>query len=228
VPPTPLGAAECATAERLLPGGEGGGRGPDDAARSAEALAWLIRVTASVGEIGSLSPSPPWVAWDHAEPGLWPDTDAVAGNLNDMPGPGWLDTAAARCRERLSRYRAPRVIGHGDWHMENVLWSDGRLFAVHDWDSVVSQPEAAIAGMAAAIFPSTGGAWQPATIQESEQFLAAYIRASSRDWTRDDIEAFWAASVWTRAFDTKEAAATGHITDLSEAETLERLSLADA
>jgi hypothetical protein len=153
VPPTPLGTAECATAERLLPGGEGGGRGPDDAARSAEALAWLIRVTASAGEIGSLSPSPPWVAWDHAGPGLWPDTDAVPGNLNDMPGPGWLDTAAA-------------------------------------------------------IFPSTGGAWQTATIQESEQFLAAYIRASSRDWTRDDIEAFWAASVWTRAFDTKEAAAT--------------------
>jgi Phosphotransferase enzyme family len=228
VPPTPLGTEECATAERLLAGGESGGRGPDDAARSAEALAWLIRVTASVGEIGSLSPSPPWVAWDHAGPGLWPDTDAVPGNLNDMPGPGWLDTAAARCRERLSRYQAPRVIGHGDWHMDNVLWSGGRLFAVHDWDSVVSQPEAAIAGIAAAIFPSKGGAWQTATIQESEQFLAAYIRASSRAWTRDDIEAFWAASVWTRAFDAKEVVATGHITDLSEAETLERLSLADA
>jgi Phosphotransferase enzyme family len=228
VPPTPLGELECATAERLLPGGEAPGRGAADAARSAEALAWLIRVTVSAGDVGSLSPSPPWVAWDHTEPGLWPGADGGQRNLNAVPGPDWLDMAAVRCRERLSRYRAPRVIGHGDWHVDNVRWSGGKLLVVHDWDSVVSQPEAVIAGMAGGIFPAAGGSWQAATIQESEQFLTAYIQARSRGWTPDDIEAFWAASVWTRAFDTKEALANGHRADLSEAETLERLSLAGA
>jgi hypothetical protein len=80
----------------------------------------------------------------------------------------------------------PRVIGHADWHADNVRWSDGRLLVVHDWDSPVSQPEAVIAGIAAAIFPASGDAWHPATIQESEQFLSAYIRASTRAWTPDD------------------------------------------
>jgi aminoglycoside phosphotransferase (APT) family kinase protein len=168
------------------------------------------------------------VAWDHDEPGLWPGTDDGPGNLNLVPGPGWLDEAAARCRARLSRYRAPRVIGHGDWHADNVRWSDGRLLVVHDWDSVVSQPEAVIAGIAAAIFPASGDAWQAATIPESEEFLAAYIRASTRAWTPDDTEAFWAASAWTLAVDAKEVVAGGSVPDLSPAGALRRLSLAAA
>jgi hypothetical protein len=228
VPPVPLDAAKSASAEQLVPGGEIGGRSPGDAARSAEALAALIGVTASAGEVGSLSPSPSWVAWDHDEPGLWPGMDGGPGNLNLVPGPGWLDEAAARCRGRLSRYRAPRVVGHGDWHADNVRWSGGRLLVVHDWDSAVSQPEAVIAGIAAAIFPASADAWQPATIQESEQFLSAYIAASTRTWTPDDTQAFWAASAWTLAVDAKEAVADGTVPDLTEAETLKRLSLAGA
>lgn len=228
VPPTPLNAAQSVSAEQLVPGGEIGGRSPGDAARSARALAALIEVTASAGEVGSLSPSPSWVAWDHDEPGLWPGTDGRPGNLNLPAGPGWLDAAAARSRTRLSRYQAPRVIGHADWHADNVRWSAGKLLVVHDWDSVVSQPEAVIAGIAAAIFPASGDAWQPATIQESEQFLSAYIQASTRTWTPDDTEAFWAASAWTLAVDAKEAVAGGSVPDLPEAEILKRLSLAGA
>jgi len=79
VPPTPLDAAQSASAEQLVPGGEIGGRSSGDAARSAEALAALIGVTASAGDFGSLSPSPSWVAWDHDEPGLWPATDGGPG-----------------------------------------------------------------------------------------------------------------------------------------------------
>jgi Ser/Thr protein kinase RdoA (MazF antagonist) len=168
------------------------------------------------------------VAWDHDGPGLWPGADAGPGSLNLVAGPGWLDEAAARCRGRLMRYRAPRVIGHADWHADNVRWSGDGLLVVHDWDSVVSQPEAVIAGIAAAIFPASGDVWQPATIGESEQFLSAYIRASTRAWTPDDTEAFWAASAWTLAVDAKEAVAGGSIPCLTEAETFKRLSLAGA
>jgi hypothetical protein len=35
-------------------------------------------------------------------------------------------------------------------------WIDRRLHVVHDWDSAVTQAEAAIAGQAAAVWPGTG------------------------------------------------------------------------
>jgi hypothetical protein len=228
VPPVPLGAAECASAEQLVPGGDIGGRRPGAAGRSAEALAWLLRVAPSIADVSDLSPSPPWAAWDHAGPGLWPAPDGRPEGLTAVPGPGWLNDAGFRCRERLGRYRAPRVLGHADWHADNVRWSGDKLLVVHDWDSVVYQAEAVVAGLAAAIFPASGASWQPATITESEDFLNAYIRARSAPWSRDDIEAFWAATVWTRAFDAKEESADGPVTSLSPAEALARLALAGA
>jgi Phosphotransferase enzyme family len=228
VAPVPFGTAECASAEQLVRGGDSGGRGPGDAARSAGALAWLLRAAPAVAGAGDLSPSPPWVAWDHAEAGLWPALDDEPGDLNLVPAPAWLDEAGTRCRERLRRYQAPRVIGHADWHADNVLWSGAKLLVVHDWDSVVCQPEAVIVGMAAAMFPASGAAWQPATIKESDEFITAYMRASATAWTPDDVEACWAATVWTRAFDAKEQSADGPVTSLTETEARERLSRAGA
>jgi hypothetical protein len=228
VPPTPVGAADCASAEQLVGGGASGGRGRDDAERSAQALVWLLSITPAVADVGDLSPVPPWVAWDHAGPGLWPAPDGRPEGLSTAAGPGWLDDAGRRARERLRRYRAPRVIGHGDWHADNVRWSGTKLLVVHDWDSVVYQPEAVIAGMAAAIFPAYSASWQPATIADSEQFLDAYLRARSGPWAQDDIQAFWAATVWTRAFDAKEESADGPVRSLSQAEALDRLARAGA
>jgi Ser/Thr protein kinase RdoA (MazF antagonist) len=120
------------------------------------------------------------------------------------------------------------VIGHGDWHAENVRWSGNKLLVVHDWDSVVYQPEAVVAGVAAAIFPAWDGCWQPANITESEEFLDAYLRARPGPWAQDDIQAFWAATVWTRAFDAKEQSADGPVTSLSQAEAQDRLTRAGA
>ncbi|MEV6781228.1 hypothetical protein [Streptomyces sp. NPDC051098] len=48
---------------------------------------------------------------------------------------------------------------------------------VHEWDSAVARPEAALAGLAAAVFPAGGPEDRPATVAETEQFLAAYARA---------------------------------------------------
>lgn len=258
VPPAPWDAGRTATAERLVRGGEPGGRGPGAAARSAEALAALVRVTAAAGEVGRLAPSPPWVAWDHDGPGTWPggpdlgtgsgspdggtgprspdrgagpgspDGGTGSGGPDGGAGPGWLDDAGARCRARLRRYRAPRVVGHADWHADNVRWSGGELLVVHDWDSVVHQPEAVIAGIAAAVFPAAEADWRPATVEESGQFLAAYVRASARPWTEDDTEAAWAASAWTLAVDAKDAVAAGSVPDLTEAEAADRLARAGA
>lgn len=80
---------------------------------------------------------------------------------------------------------------------------------MYDWDSVVAQPEAAIAGLAAAIWPSTGVPGEVATVRQTERFLEAYIDASGRGWTSDEVRAAWAAGLWTRAFDAKKASLVG-------------------
>jgi aminoglycoside phosphotransferase (APT) family kinase protein len=49
-------------------------------------------------------------------------------------------------KQRLAAHTAPAVIGHGDFYSQNIHWRNGELLAVHDGDSVVVQPEAAIAG----------------------------------------------------------------------------------
>ncbi len=104
--------------------------------------------------------------------------------------------------------------GDGDWYSQNIHWVGETLQAVHDWDSVVSQPEAAIAGHAAAVWPGTGGPGEVASIGQTEQFLDGYADARGRPWSRDELEAAWAAGLWNRAFDAKKAGLVGDDTDL--------------
>jgi len=108
-------------------------------------------------------------------------------------------------RERMAAFVSQPVIGHGDWYSQNIHWVGDTLHAVHDWDSVVSQPEAAIAGQAAAVWPATGGPGEVASIEQTEQFLDGYADARGRPWSRDELEAAWAAGLWNRAFDAKKA-----------------------
>jgi hypothetical protein len=85
------------------------------------------------------------------------------------------------------------VVGHGDWESQNIRWRGRRPWVVHDWDSTVAQPEAAIAGQAAAVWPAAGGPGEAASIDQTEQFLSAYEQARSQPWTPAEREARWAA-----------------------------------
>jgi hypothetical protein len=76
---------------------------------------------------------------------------------------------------------------------------------VHDWDSLVSRPEAAIAGVAAAVFPGLGGPGM-ATLEETAAFLLAYEHARGLCWRREDREVCWAAGLWIRAYNAKKDA----------------------
>jgi hypothetical protein len=158
--PEPLAAPVQAdgltvTAEVLVPGGsqlsaEGG------AAPFAALLARLVSCAPCPAAVPSLAPSPPWTGWDHPRALLWPDRDDRGRDLNSTPGPAWVDDAARCVRERLSASAAPALVGHGDWESQNVRWSGDRPLAVHDWDSVIAQPETAIVGLAAAVWPAAG------------------------------------------------------------------------
>jgi hypothetical protein len=99
----------------------------------------------------------------------------------------------------------------------------------HDWDSVIAAPESSIVGLAAAVFPATGGTGEEATIDESALFLEAYQQARGYRFSADGCEESWAAGLWVRAFDAKKEFATdGVIYALDEDEAGERRRLAGA
>ena len=105
--PEPLtGAApfgdDVATAEAHVPGGTPlPGQGAS-ARAFAGALARLIALAPRPAEVGDLSRPPSWAAWDHDEAGLWPRPEDIDADLNETAGPGWIDEAGRRARDRLA------------------------------------------------------------------------------------------------------------------------------
>ncbi|KAE8331407.1 hypothetical protein BDV39DRAFT_201058 [Aspergillus sergii] len=82
---------------------------------------------------------------------------------------------------------------------------DGGLQVVHDWESAVTQPEVALAGLAAAVFSVTGdmGNGRVAILEATEAFLDAYSSSSGRTCTGNELEVAWAAGLWARLFNAK-------------------------
>ena len=123
-------------------------------------------------------------------------------DLNAHAEPSWLVDIVTRVRTRLRVSTLPSVIGHIDWGPQHVRWRDGQIHVVHDWDSVCALPEAAIAGVAAAMFatsPDNPGA----SLAETSDFLGAYAYARGPMWARDEQEVAWAAGLWTMAYNAK-------------------------
>ena len=108
--------------------------------------------------------------------------------------------AAQRCQ--------PPVVGHADWEEPNLRWVDRRLHVVHDLDSVVSRPEAALAGVAAAVYRVCGGPGT-ATLEESAAFLRVYEQVRGQPWSVDEWQVCWAARLWIRAYNAKKATLEG-------------------
>lgn len=197
------------TAEELVAGGERLVDQADAAALFAGLLAELVRLAPPSWAVPPLVPSPPWVGWDRQEGRLWPEADDLAVDLNSCLGPDWLDETAARVRVRLVGVRLAPVVGHGDWESQNIRWRGRRAWVVHDWDSVVAQPEAAIAGQAAAVWPAAGGPGEAASVAQTEWFLAAYAQARGQARARTELQVCWAAGLWVRCFNAKKDAVIG-------------------
>jgi hypothetical protein len=194
-------------AEEFRPGGEVlVGDSPEVATRCAEVFARLMAELAGVTVAPPL-PNPPWVRWDHTDPGVWP----AMGFLDDRDQgavPAYVADTAERARARILAAGLPCVLGHADFEAQNLRWHGRELWAVHDWDSLAWQPEAALAGAASGSFASSG----PPTLapaESSEAFLAAYQDIRGRLFTAVEQEIAWAASVWMAAYNAREEALFG-------------------
>jgi hypothetical protein len=204
-PLTPVAAAGSLAvhAEEFRPGGEVlHGDSPEVAVRCARVFAWLMAELAGVTVAPPL-PNPPWVRWDHAGAGVWPAIDCP-GNRDPGAVPGYLVDTAARARRRLLNAGLPCVLGHADFEAQNLRWHGQQVWAVHDWDSLAWQPEAALVGAASGAFASAGPPTL-APIESSEAFLAAYQDNRGRLFTAAEQEIAWAASLWMDAYNQWEA-----------------------
>jgi len=216
-------------AEEFRPGGEVlHGDSPDVAVRCAAVFAWLMAELTGVTGAPPL-PNPPWVRWDHAGSGVWPAIDFL-DNRDQNVVPAYVVEAAVRTRRRLLAAGPPCVLGHADFEAQNLRWHGQQVWAVHDWDSLAWQPEAALAGAASGSFASAGPPIL-APIESSEAFLVAYQNIRGRLFTAVEREIAWAASLWMAAYNARELALCGGTSaggDALRAQAAERLRRAHA
>lgn len=198
---------------------------PDIARRYAKVFARVIADLAEVSVPPPL-PNPRWVRWDHGNEGLWPAIDFLDSRDQSVV-PSFVAETASRARRRLLSADLPSVLGHGDFEAQNLRWQGRDVWAVHDWDSLAWQPEAALVGAASGSFASA----RPATlvpIESSEAFLTAYQRARGRSFTADEEESAWAASLWLAAHNARwealndDAPSTGNALRAQAPERLRR------
>ncbi len=191
-------------AEELRPGGEVlHGDSPTVAVRNAELFARLMAELADVTVAPPL-PNPPWVRWDHSDPGPWPAIYCL-DNRDQSRVPAYIADTAERARRRILAAGLPCVLGHADFEAQNLRWRGREVWAVHDWDSLAWQPEAALAGAASGSFASSG-APTLAPVESSEAFLVAYQDFRGRIFTAVEQEIAWAASLWMAAYNAREEA----------------------
>lgn len=181
--------------EEWRPGGEiMTGDGPQQASRSAALLARLMRTLEPCSPEG-LGPPPPWMHWNATGGSLWPPTNHPIDQMNQALVHAWVSERAERVSERLRPFVLPDVVGHGDWEAQNIRWKGHGAWAIHDWDSLVGLPEAAIVGTASGAFAS---ARTPtlAPIRSSAAFIRAYEQARDRTFSDNERQMAWAASLW--------------------------------
>nr|WP_218890640.1 phosphotransferase [Actinomycetospora corticicola] len=189
-------------AEEHRPGGDVlRGDSPEVAARYAAVFARII------GELEHLDVAPPptnprWAAWDHRGPSLWPAVAALDALEQDRV-PDHVVATATRVRARLLGAALPRVLGHADYEAQNLRWRGDLIWAVHDWDSLAHQPEAALVGAASGTFSRSTGPPTLAPIASSEAFLAAYETSRRRVFSAEEREVAWAASLWPAAHNAR-------------------------
>jgi Ser/Thr protein kinase RdoA (MazF antagonist) len=216
-------------AEESLSGGEMlRGDTPSVARRYAAVFARLMAVLADVTVVPPL-PNPRWSRWDHTDPGLWPAIDFLDSRDQSVV-PSFVIETAERVRKRLLATSLPCVLGHADFEAQNLRWQDGEVWAVHDWDSLAWQPEAALVGAAAGAFANDPPP-SLVPVESSAVFLEVYQGIRGRAFTEEELEIAWAGSLWTAVHNARWEALHGGAPislDAVREQASERLRLANA
>ncbi|MFD5825678.1 hypothetical protein [Lentzea sp. NPDC060358] len=216
-------------AEEALPGGTMlPGTSAAVARRYAAVYARLMAALSDVPVAPPL-PNPRWSRWDHTDPGPWPSIDFLDARDQSVV-PVFVVDMALRLRTRLLATRLPCVLGHLDFEAQNLRWQDGEVLAVHDWDSLGGQPEAALVGAASGAFANASPPGL-VPIASSAAFLETYQELRGRRFSAQEWEVAWAGSLWTAVHNARWEALHGDAPVSLEAvreQGAERLRLAGA
>lgn len=126
----------------------------------------------------------------------------------DFPGTSsgaeWIDRLARAASEQVDNLAGGAVVvGHGDYRVEHLLFSEGQTTAVYDWDSLGVGPEPVAVGSAANAFTadwSKEGYRCVTTLEESTAFIADYEAARGAPFTPAERQATSAAMVAALAY----------------------------
>ncbi len=179
------------------------------AAGYARLLARMVAAAPRVEDLTTLQPPVPWLNWDHGDPDrVWPppasdrwDPHRIDDEIDPL-----IHEVARRARARLLApdvSALPLVAAHGDFEAQNCRWVPGvdgqpRL-VIHDWDSVVAMPEAVLAGNSAFTYVSVLDC-EISSIEQNDEFLAAYADERGRAWTEQEWQVAHAAGLWVGAY----------------------------
>jgi hypothetical protein len=208
--PRPLGMAHCGhafvTFEELCEDGVYRD-GHDSRVREAMAVALAdqIRLADEVPDVLALTREPLHgrrLLWHHS-PHPQFDFDAT------RRGAEWIDELARLALEILRDDPGKTVVGHTDWRVEQMRFTEGRpgagsrVSVAYDWDSLVRDCETTIVGYAARAFPlawELGGTRLWPTPEEQVAFVAEYESARGRPFSAAEHRAIAAAGVFQSAY----------------------------
>jgi hypothetical protein len=119
------------------------------------------------------------------------------------PDTVWVRALARRAREIAGAAVSPGLLGHCDWRVEHLRFTDARLVASYDWDSLSTRPETCIVGVNAHGHTADWSQEQVRRVPTADGvlgFIADYERARGRPFTAAEHHAARAWAVYWIAY----------------------------
>ena len=193
----PLGRG-LATVEEMIEGGDcGDGLDPPCRRLIADGLARaLALLRRAPGDHRHLARRPLGKALYPKPHGRLFDFEATAA------GAAWIDDFARRARA-ADTLEADPVLGHGDWRVEHLRFSEERIVAAFDWDSLALRREVETVAVAAHGFPldwSGRGIHRQPTGDDIRAFIADYEAARGGPFAKAERASLFANIVYAMAY----------------------------
>jgi Phosphotransferase enzyme family len=172
---------------------------PEIRREMARTLAWMIELAGAVPDVRALSQ-----AWKlPPDRGLWPvPHNALFDFEETAAGAVWIDEIAGRAREVLDNSPGRMVVGHSDWSAKHFRFKNGKVYVIHDWDSLRLDKETTLVGHTATHFSYTEYFDVPrrASPAEARHFVEEYETARGAPFSDEERLSISAAATYGLAY----------------------------